>query len=525
MIQKLQNYFEALRYLRVKQIFFRLYFKFFRLPVNKDYLLSLPTVTPKAYISTQTSNLLSFNGKEVSCEFLNDKRIFSFTELPWNSSELPKLWIYQLNYFDYIHALPRPEALKLMKEWIFKNNSGIGLEPYPTSLRIINWIIYLINDDLKDKEITESLKLQFHHLLSKLEHHLLGNHLWENYRACLFMSLFFNNKSLREKYEKKFSREIHQQVLSDGAHAELSPMYQSILVNGLAQLREMYQACKIAPNFPLDETISSMRSNLSVVIHPDGKIAQFNDSAIDFSWPLMPLENVGTMLCSASGQARLEKGKIVVIADAGPVAISYFSGHSHSDNLTFELSFQNERIIVDPGVSTYEISHQRLLERSTETHNTLKVSNLEQSDVWMSFRLGRRATSFPPQLRKTPSMDSLIGGYTYKKNGLKVIHEREWKLTSDRLTINDKIDTSKEDICSISFNFHPNINLIQEDLNTVLLMKQSKVIGIIKSPEALEVKASFYSPNFGQKKDCQKLVLHFKTVGQRVIITNIYFSA
>jgi len=63
--------------------------------------------------------------------FLNQER-----ELRgWNDIGIPKLWLYNLHYFDS----PDPE---LMQIWIRNNPSGTenGWEPYPLSRRIVNWI-------------------------------------------------------------------------------------------------------------------------------------------------------------------------------------------------------------------------------------------------------------------------------------------------------------------------------------------------------------------------------------------------
>src|SRR5579864_5611583 len=63
--------------------------------------------------------------------FLNQER-----ELQgWNDKGIPKLWLYNLHYFD------SPD-LELMQLWVRNNPAGMGngWEPYPLSRRIVNWI-------------------------------------------------------------------------------------------------------------------------------------------------------------------------------------------------------------------------------------------------------------------------------------------------------------------------------------------------------------------------------------------------
>ena len=79
-----------------------------------------------------------------------------------------------------------------------------------------------------------------------------------------------------------------------------------------------------------------------------------------------------------------------LIFDCGPLGPDYQPGHGHCDVLSYELSLHGQRVVVDTGVSTYEPCAERLYERSTAAHNTLRVDGEEQAEVWASFRVGRR---------------------------------------------------------------------------------------------------------------------------------------
>ena len=66
-----------------------------------------------------------------------------------------------------------------------------------------------------------------------MEYHILGNHLLENGYALLFGAYYFGDKKLYEKAYQIVSEELEEQILEDGAHFELSPMYHQILLNRL----------------------------------------------------------------------------------------------------------------------------------------------------------------------------------------------------------------------------------------------------------------------------------------------------
>jgi len=79
-----------------------------------------------------------------------------------------------------------------------------------------------------------------------------------------------------------------------------------------------------------------------------------------------------------------------LIFDCGPLGPDYQPGHGHSDVLSYELTLQGQRVIVDTGVSSYEQGPERYYERSTAAHNTVRVDGLEQAEIWGGFRVGRR---------------------------------------------------------------------------------------------------------------------------------------
>lgn len=77
--------------------------------------------------------------------FLNETRGL---EAGWDDPAAPKLWRYNLHYFDDLNAEGAPARRDwhgaLIDRWIAENPApqGSGWEPYPTSLRIVNWVKY-----------------------------------------------------------------------------------------------------------------------------------------------------------------------------------------------------------------------------------------------------------------------------------------------------------------------------------------------------------------------------------------------
>ena len=109
----------------------------------------------------------------------------------WNKTDLPKLWLYNLHYFEYLWALDYTNAKLIVSDWIENHplrRKQAGWEPYPTSLRLMNMCCVFFNkyrtqteaDEAFLQELWKSIYIQAQWLVKHLETHLLGNHLLEN---------------------------------------------------------------------------------------------------------------------------------------------------------------------------------------------------------------------------------------------------------------------------------------------------------------------------------------------------------
>ncbi len=91
-------------------------------------------------------------------------------------------------------------------------------EPYPISLRIINWVKFLSKHQLEQTVLAQSLDIQTKILLDQREYHLLGNHLLENGFALFYLQPISLKTMIIMKLLKIIKAEIKEQVLNDGAH-------------------------------------------------------------------------------------------------------------------------------------------------------------------------------------------------------------------------------------------------------------------------------------------------------------------
>jgi len=101
---------------------------------------------------------------------------------------------------SYIKKISQEQGLVLINDFIAQqNNIKTAFEPYPISLRGINWIKFFIKENIDNDIYNTSLYAQYQILLKNLEYQHLANHLIENGFSLLFGAYFFNDKNLYKK--------------------------------------------------------------------------------------------------------------------------------------------------------------------------------------------------------------------------------------------------------------------------------------------------------------------------------------
>jgi len=235
----------------------------------------------------------------------------------------------------------------------------------------------------------------------RLERDLGGNHLLRNATALLAAGDWFDGEPAqgwRDLGRRLAHDELDRQILPDGFHEERTPMYHALLVE------DLLVACMDRARSPADDelrkTIAVCTGALGVVLHPDGQIALFNDSALGIASPPAALFRLARGLgfqapspardLPDAGYYRFSHERDALIFDAGPLGPDHLPAHAHCDALSFELTLDGTRVVVDTGVDRYEAGPGRDYQRGTAAHSTLQVADLEQGEPFGSFRMGRR---------------------------------------------------------------------------------------------------------------------------------------
>ncbi len=528
---ELLNYWHTLRHLRPRQ-----FSALIARPLKSNFPVKQSPPPPLRAI------LYSFSGRQRrSCVLnlptftcLNHSADISAPAI-WNDPSQDRLWLYNLHYFDFLHQSSPPLAegvgLELMHRWVAENPAaeGIGWDPYPLSLRIVNWIKWSLAGNTLPRSKIESLALQIRHLRRRLEYHLLANHLLANAKALVFAGLFFSGPEA-DRWLKKglalLSREIPEQILPDGGHIERSPMYHALVAEDLLDVINLHHAYGHEPPAAWKDSAGRMLSWLGAMTHPDGEIALFNDGALGVAPRLETLLGYGEkmgippfdplpaplVILPDSGYLRLEVGISLLLLDAAPLGPDYNPGHGHADTLSFEWSLGGRRLVVDSGTSTYRADDERLRQRGTEAHNTVTIDGKDSSEVWSAFRVARRARPFGLAVDvKDEAVEVTCSHDGYRRLPGRPVHTRRWYLGTNRLVIADRISGPFSTAVG-RCHFHPDLprpTLTAPGLGS-LPLPQGGLLTFVADGGVLRLAQSTYHPTFGatQPNWCLEVLFH-----------------
>jgi len=499
--------FNTVKYLKPIQIYYRLYY-FVRVRLRKlsgfKYPLSIPSNSVTLTLQPSITSYASLNDR--TFVFLNLSHTFE-NSIDWNFSKYGKLWTYNLTYFDYLQQedISKEDALSLFKDFIIHTESHKdALEPFPISLRGINWVKFLSIHSIKEKSIDDNLYAQYNILMDTLEYHLLGNHLLENGFSLLFGAYYFKDDKFYSKAKEILTNELTEQILDDGAHFELSPMYHQIMLFRLLDCINLvknnsYKNSDLLSFFEAKAEV--MVGWLNVMTFTDGNIPLFNDSAYSIAPTTEQINRYATELkinskvtkLSTSGYRKYQNSRYEVVTDIGHIGPDYIPGHAHADTFSFELYLNGNPFIVDSGLSTYETNARRTDERSTAAHNTVEIDNLNQSEVWGGFRVANRA--YVTILHENSNnIKAVHDGYQKRLNAL---HEREFIFEDDSIKIIDKIISDNKYKALLRLHFHPKID-------ESMIKKH-----IILDNSEYTIKDYQYSPEFNTQINAKVLEISF----------------
>lgn len=521
---KIITLYHTIKYLKPIQIYYRLYYfvreRFFK----KSYIKKLKEDDCSIIWKNEVTTTNSYIGNNTFI-FLNLEYRFGEV-IDWNYSSFGKLWTFNLNYFDFLNQqeITKEQGKDLILKYIENDDVLIdGKASYTISLRSINWVKFLSVNEIKNKKIDQVLYNHFQILINNLEYHLLGNHLLENGFALLFGAYYFKDEELYIKAQKILVNELEEQILQDGGHFELSTMYhQTMLIRVLdcIQLLQLNNWRNKELLSFLEEKANLMLSWLQEVTFSNGDIPMVNDSTFEIAPVSKELFDYAKALnlefkksvLSDSGYRMVRDKMYELFLDIGQVGASYQPAHVHSDTFSFVLYINEQPIIVDRGITTYEKNKIRQTERGTASHNTVQIEGKEQTEVWGGFRVAKRAKIIK-SIEKDLVIEASHDGYM----ALNSIHTRRFDALNNKIKIFDTISNGVNKQSIAHLHFHPNINKVEINNKRINLVDEN--IELLFNGAVLNIEKELYpfSLGFNKTVNAIKVKITFKQKLETII--------
>ena len=419
---------------------------------------SVRSIRPVAELDFDPVFLARFNTAELmknQVTFLHGSADMNW-DGKWELEEKSALWNYNLHYFEYLFPLLdafRQEGddrylektVIIIRSWIRNNPQsagGPGWAPYTLDLRLTNWLSFysFAENDLPEdfkSEMRQSMADQYSYLSRHVEKDILGNHYFEDLKTLVLCAVFFKDRKMLEAASAAFLEECREEILADGMHFELSPMYHRIILEGLIKVHAALTEFGVSTpdngecpgasggkksTFYGTATSEDISQKWPALSGTADEIGCYIQKMLDAAWSMeesldrIPLfndsgDNVAKSLSAlmAAAEARLgirplfksafpDAGFYIfrnrswkLIVDAGQPGPSYIPGHAHCDALSFELYKDGEPVLTNCGTYAYQ-SELRSQFRSTAFHNTVMINHEEQSQCWGAFRMAGRSS-------------------------------------------------------------------------------------------------------------------------------------
>ena len=536
-LKRLLLYFNTVKYLSLRQVIYNFIRRFSGnqkiVCVNDVEYHQLKLVVPIAYKNKINNQSVCFLNEQRSLEYIGD----------WACLDEPKLWRYNLHYFDFLLDDGVSDEIKdkLINSWIFAsaNLKVDAWEPYPVSLRLVNWIKYFIvyKNNVIPKSWLKSLNQQANILFNSIEYHILANHYLKNGKALFFVGAYLNCSSADKWFVKGrriLLEQAGEQIFDDGGHYEKSPMYHSILVEDYLDALNLVISNSInvseGDTLFLKAKTEKALDYLSAILMPDGDIPLFNDSAFEIApHPDLIFSYANRLLgyekkksqskediisLEDSGYYIINSDNSKCIVDCGSISPSYQPGHTHCDLLSYELAIAGERVVVNSGLHDYENSDERMYCRSTKAHNTVEIDGKEQSEIWGQFRVARRAEVISSDLSESSNGSFVFRGsyrpYWVPRNS-NIGHTREIEQVDNEWKFTDVIAGSEVHSVKSYIHLHPEIICKYEDEELILFKDQVKLAKLTYSDNVIvSIDDGWYYPEFGKKITNTVITLTYK---------------
>jgi len=312
---------------------------------------------------------------------------------PWAATQPSRHFTARLHAFSWLIDLAAvgPSAdlriADLVDAWVdeFGEWDDLAWDPELTAERLFAWLTwgraaFERGDPAKHEALMRSAARQARLLLlaqSELSERHLGSIKAGAALVLAAASGFPEAERLIEQGEELLIEACAKQFLPDGGHLSRSP---EALAEALCDLVAVHEAYTEPPE-PIRDAMNKLANMVRMLRLGDGGLACFHGGSEGSA------ASIEAALARAGGEVRafqfgnhsafqrLEAGPLRVVFDVGSAPPLAYSERAHASALSFELSSERERLIVNVGCARELEPAGRMAARATNAHSTLVLDD------------------------------------------------------------------------------------------------------------------------------------------------------
>ena len=458
----------------------------------------------------------------------------------WATALLGFGWLRHLRAAE--SGLARANARALVDEWIVVQGGWhpIAWQPEILARRVTSWLsqaplILHDADDQFNRRFMRSLVRQVRYLHHTATEARDGLPRLQALISLTYATLCVSGQARHMRgTTKQLVAEVERQILPDGGHISRNPSAVIEILLDLLPLSHAFSARNIASPPQLNNAIDRMMPMMRFFRHGDGNFAHFNGMG-----PTLP-DVIATILAyddargaphsnaPHSGYQRAEAGDMLVLMDTGGPPPMSVSQEAHAGCLSFELSHDLHRIVVNCGLPGTNRETWRQVARATAAHSTV-VFNDSSSCRFLeggSFKrlLGTPILSGPTTI--TVSREDRDDSFTLRTSHdgyagrFNVIHQRALKLAlaGNRIDGEDQFVSSKGEMIpqnvpdefAVRFHLHPAIkaNKLTDGHGAMLMLPNRDVWNFSAYEDRIEIEESVYLSGTNGPRRATQIVIY-----------------
>ena len=449
----------------------------------------------------------------------------------WSPPSVGSQWLAAWHGFDWIADLTtaggaaRDAAGDLVQSWLHENAvwPDVAGRADVVATRVFAWVAQF--DEIGRRDQDHSLRRAILASLVAQVRHLARTASWEVAGAARLRALkglitgraaLGDSEARLTKVLKALEREVLAQVLPDGGHISRDPSLQLQVLQDLIDTRAVLRAGQIETPGGIQHAIERMAPMLRFFRHGDRRLALFNNSLeedgvlIDLVLTRSEAKGAAPSHAIHTGFDRLQAGRSLVIVDTGRPPPHGFDEIAHAGTLSFEISHERERIIVNCGAYRGPKSGWSRVARASAAHSVLVVADTNSTEIREDGTLGHGPGSVGRERAEHEGQQWISTTHDGYRDRFGLTYARQLFLAADGedLRGEERLTGRPGADFAVRFHLHPSVQAsLAEDGGAALLRLPSGIFWRLRASGAeMSLGESVYLGS-GEARRTQQVVL------------------